>query len=55
MPMIASSLINSNEGSTKTAIGVNDPGVLAINVLAFVKDIFLGEFLKANSLILFLF
>ena len=46
MPMLASSLTNSSEGSTKTAIGVSDSGVLSINVLAFLKDIFLGEFLK---------
>ena len=46
MPILTSSLINSSEGSTKTAIGVKDFGVLAINVLAFLKDIFLGEFLK---------
>ena len=42
--MLTSSLINSSEGSTKTAIGVKNSGVLAINVLAFLKDIFLGEF-----------
>ena len=44
--MLTNSLIQSSDGSTKTAIGVNDSGVLAINVLALLKDIFLGEFLK---------